>query len=104
MDVYFNMNNHSTIQDVDSFLWRTFNTNNTDNINKKVVLNIDLREYTESYFHLFKFKVVLDKYREYSREYILYSRLIIDNKLITIILKTLLIFFEPENPVYIISI
>jgi hypothetical protein len=71
--------------------------------NKKVVLNIDLREYTESYFHLFKFKGVLDKYREYSREYILYTNVIIDNDLITTILKILLIFFEPENPVYIIN-
>lgn len=89
------MTNTTTIQDVDSFLSRMFITN------KKVVLNIDLREYTESYFHLFKFKVVLDKYREYSKEYILYSRLIIDNEIIRFLLKTLLIFFEPENPVYI---
>jgi len=89
------MTNTTTINDVDSFLSRMF-TNNT-----KVVLNIDLREYSNSYFHLFKFKAVLDKYREYSREYILYTRIIIDNVFIRILLKTLLIFFEPENPVYI---
>ena len=97
MDIFFNINNSTNINDVDLFLSRMFSTN------KKVVLNIDLREYTESYFHLFKFKGVLDKYREYSREYILYTNVIIDNDLITTILKILLIFFEPENPVYIIN-
>ena len=103
MDIFFDITNNTTIDEIDSFLWRIFGVNNNIITNKKVILNINLKEYTESYFHLLKFKGVLDKYREYSREYILYSRLIIDNKLITILLRTLLIFFEPENPVYIIN-
>jgi hypothetical protein len=103
MDIYFDITNNTTIDEVDSFLWRTFGVNNNIITNKKVILNINLREYTDSYFHLLKFKGVLDKYREYSREYILYTNVIIDNELITTILKILLIFFEPENPVYIIN-
>ena len=95
MDFYFNINNSTNINDVDSFLSRMFSTK------KKVVLNINLREYSISFFHLFKFKAVLDKYRDYSREYILYTNVIIDNEIIRILLRTLLIFFEPENPVYI---
>ena len=98
MDIFFDITNNTTIDEIDLFLWRTFN-----NTNKKVILNINLREYTDSYFHLLKFKGVLDKYREYSREYILYTNVIIDNDLLTTILKILLIFFEPENPVYIIN-
>jgi len=93
MDVYFNLSDTTTIEEVDVFLSEVFRTQ------QKVVLHLSLVDYTRSYFELFVFKKVLDKYREYSKKYILYTNITINNSFVAFVLELLVMFFKPENPV-----
>ena len=94
MDVYFNIDDTTTIEEIDIFLYDVFLTK------QKVILHINLTEYSRSYFELFVFKKVLDKYRSYSKKYILYTNITINNAFVVWVLELLLLFFKPENPVF----
>ena len=94
MDVYFNIGDTTTIEEVDVFLSEVFGTK------QKVILNLNLAEYSRSYFDLFCFKKVLDKYRPYSKKYIKYTNITINNAFVVWVLELLLLFFKPENPVF----
>ena len=97
MDVYFDIRDTTTIVEVDVFLSEVFRTR------QKVILNLSLADYTRSYFELFIFKKVLDKYRSHSKKYILYTNITINNAFVAFILELLVMFFKPENPVFFIS-
>jgi len=94
MDVYFDIGDTTTVEEVDVFLSEVFRSQ------QKVILNLSLTEYSRSYFELFVFKKVLDKYREYSKKYILYTNITINNSFVALILELLVMFFKPENPVF----
>ena len=94
MNVYFDIGDTTTIEEVDVFLSEVFRTR------QKVILNLSLAEYSRSYFEIFVFKKVLDKYREYSKKYILYTNITINNSFVALILELLVMFFKPENPVF----
>ena len=94
MDVYFNLDDTTSPEQADIFLSEVFRTR------QKVILNLSLVDYTKSYFELFVFKKVLDKYREYSKKYILYTNITINNSFVALILELLVMFFKPENPVF----
>ena len=94
MDVYFNIGDTTTVEEIDAFLYDVFRTR------QKVILNLSLAEYSRSYFELFVFKKVLDKYREYSKKYIMYTNITINNAFVAFVLELLLLFFKPENPVF----
>jgi hypothetical protein len=94
MDVYFNLDDTTSPEQADIFLSEVFRTR------QKVILNLSLAYYTRSYFELFVFKKVLDKYREYSKKYILYTNITINNSFVALILELLVMFFKPENPVF----
>jgi hypothetical protein len=67
---------------------------------QKVILHINLTEYSRSYLDLFCFKKVLDKYRPYSKKYLMYTNITINNTFVVLVLELLLMFFKPENPVF----
>ena len=94
MDVYFNIGDTTSPEEADMFLSEVFRTK------QKVILHINLTEYSRSYFDLFCFKKVLDKYRSYSKKYIMYTNITINNAFVTFVLELLLLFFKPENPVF----
>jgi hypothetical protein len=94
MDVYFNIDDTTSPDEADVFLYEVFRTK------QKVILHINLTEYSRSYFDLFVFKKVLDTYREYSKKYIMYTNITINNTFVALILELLLLFFKPENPVF----
>jgi hypothetical protein len=95
MEFFFNVQNNSTEEEMDCFLYTLFEQK------IRVVLILDLSEYSESFFNLIKFKKLLDKYREYSREYLEHTIVIINNKLLILILEIILAIFQPERPVLI---
>jgi len=94
MDVYFNIGDTTTVEEVDVFLSEVFRSQ------QKVILNLNLADYSRSYFELFVFKKVLDKYRSHSKKYILYTNITINNSFVVWVLELLLLFFKPENPVF----
>jgi hypothetical protein len=94
MDVYFNIGDTTTVEEIDVFLSEVFRTK------QKVILNLNLAEYSRSYFELFVFKKVLDTYREYSKKYIVYTNITINNTFVVLVLELLVMFFKPENPVF----
>jgi hypothetical protein len=94
MDVYFNIGDTTTVEEIDVFLSEVFRTK------QKVILNLNLAEYSRSYFELFVFKKVLDKYRAYSKKYIMYTNITINNAFVAFVLELLVLFFKPENPVF----
>jgi len=94
MDVYFNISDTTTVEEIDVFLYDVFRTK------QKVILNLSLVDYTKSYFELFVFKKVLDKYRSYSKKYIMYTNIAINNAFVVWVLELLVLLFKPENPVF----
>ena len=94
MDVYFAIGDTTTVQEIDVFLYDVFSTR------QKVILHLSLVDYTKSYFELFVFKKVLDKYRDYSKKYIMYTNITINNTFVVLVLELLVMFFKPENPVF----
>ena len=94
MDVYFNIGDMTSPEEADMFLSEVFRAK------QKVILNLSLAEYSRSYFELFVFKKVLDKYREYSKKYIMYTNITINNAFVAFVLELLLLVFKPENPVF----
>ena len=94
MDVYFDIRDTTTIEEIDAFLYEVFRAK------QKVILNLSLVDYTKSYFELFGFKKVLDKYRDYSKKYIMYTNITINNSFVVLVLELLVLFFKPENPVF----
>ena len=94
MDVYFNIDDTTSPEEADMFLSEVFRAK------QKVILNLSLAEYSRSYFDLFCFKKVLDKYRPYSKNYIMYTNITINNTFVVWVLELLLLFFKPENPVF----
>ena len=94
MDVYFNIDDNTSPEEADMFLSEMFRTK------QKVILHINLAEYSRSYFDLFCFKKVLDKYRSYSKKYIVYTNININDAFVVWVLELLLLFFKPENPVF----
>ena len=94
MDVYFNIGDTTSPEEADMFLSEVFRAK------QNVILNLNLAEYSRSYFDLFCFKKVLDKYRSYSKKYIMYTNIAINNAFVTFVLELLLLFFKPENPVF----
>lgn len=94
MDVYFDIDDTTSPEEADIFLSEVFRTK------QKVILHINLTEYSRSYFDLFCFKKVLDKYRPYSKKYIMYTNITINNAFVVWVLELLLLFFKPENPVF----
>ena len=95
MEYFFNIKNETTEEEIDLFLYSMFEQK------IMVVLNINLVGYTESFFNLIKFKKILDKYRNYSKEYIDHTNVLINNQLVVLILQTILTIFQPERPVLI---
>ena len=94
MDVYFNIGDTTSPEQADVFLSEVFSTK------QKVILNLSLVDYSKSYFELFGFKKVLDKYRDYSKKYIVYTNITINNAFVVFVLELLVRFFKPENPVF----
>ena len=94
MEYSFTITNSTTEDEVDLILANIFKHK------KLVILNINLKEYSLNLFKLMKFKRVLDKYRSFSKLYLEYTNLLVNDSILTDILRLLLLVFQPEKPVY----